>query len=850
MPRKKYVGARFVKRAGTGVKAAVPPRLVKETFNPDWGARPDLMATALYYANKKRKRRIGLSNLVLGSIFNYDASELDLDDGAPVTALDNLSSDSPPRFNARGRFGLGTITFDGISNYLIGNFTTTLSKFSFFIVANANAHEVRAGMLEIAGLTGNASTGVDGIVLADHGDVPTVNNIRTRKGATGVPNALQLVTPVPLSTILYEVHADLLQEGQAIVDGIITDTDTTTIGDVVNPTKVILGARIIDENPSPDFSDYTFCQAILFDKLLSTDDAELLRDFLIHKWKLNILFLAASWDYEIYELKRQVIGIGNSSCLHTATIYQPDYQGVYHPFVENETVWKGFRYVENDILQTNALDNSIWVLAGALLPVSESDNWWKLENDSLSTIFSITQTFIATSARIIASCYFGESNHSRNCQISLRNLTQNSFLSSFQIPIAVRDANPNARYSGTQDDTEFGGWNVGDTLQITFTGASANAAPGDYTYIKFPQIEQVSDDNILPGEYIESIDIPGKAYFADKNGNTVSEDNVVTEGIGPILNPAPKMVYQKPATSYSKNGNNLTADSWNVTGEGNVSFGRPGLGSDLLASYIEDTGNSEYFIIKTPYLFSNNVAIQVRFFIEKDDDESRFPFIDLFSASKHVGVFLNTKTGAIIPRNGQEPDYYKVVDGGNSWIVIVGHDFGDTGSKGYRIFPAGATNWDGNISTSAVGSCIVDNTEIYKQFSVKALETLGPIFTLDDPASTDEIITTYDAANASNTGANRYEMTVEVLGDADILTIGGEPMLSVVGDDIILSDGTNTLSLPATEGDHSVRVDYSDTTMTLTVDDITSVVTAHDGSFGDGDIVVGNTLDTLSRTRL
>ncbi len=287
MARKKYVSAKFVKRPGRGVASAVPGRLVPVTFNPDWGPRPNLMAVALYYANKRRKERQDSDGdvPVPGSIFNYDASTLNLDDGDPVTSLDNLSTDSPPTYNANAQNGLGTITFDGISNYLGGSYIGELSEFTFFLVAICNAHEVRAGIIEIASTNGTASTDPDGIIFADHGDVPAVNNIRTRKsGSTG--EALLMLSEVPETAVLYDAFA-LFENGfaKAYVNGSETAEDNVVnVVPIVNASKVILGARIVGGEPAADFSSFTLCQTILFGRILSDNERAEMSAFLMDKW--------------------------------------------------------------------------------------------------------------------------------------------------------------------------------------------------------------------------------------------------------------------------------------------------------------------------------------------------------------------------------------------------------------------------------------------------------------------------------------------------------------------------------------------------------------------------------------
>jgi hypothetical protein len=96
-----------------------------------------------------------------------------------------------------------------------------------------------------------------------------------------------------------------------------------------------------------------------------------------------------------------------------------------------------------------------------------------------------------------------------------------------------------------------------------------------------------------------------------------------------------------------------------------------------------------------------------------------------------------------------------------------------------------------------------------------------------------------------------FELSLQTTAGAP--TIGANVVIDNVilkdmGTGINLSDGTNTLSLPAPEGDHDIEFEYDSKRrrMALYVDDLI-VDGKYDGSFGEGEMVVGNTLSGLER---
>jgi len=132
---------------------------------------------------------------------------------------------------------------------------------------------------------------------------------------------------------------------------------------------------------------------------------------------------------------------------------------------------------------------------------------------------------------------------------------------------------------------------------------------------------------------------------------------------------------------------------------------------------------------------------------------------------------------------------------------------------------------------------------------VEAGETpTGMIITTGVTASTDETINTWDALNHGDTG--RYSMTIDYAGgDADVLSLGGTPFLYITGGNIILDDGVNQASAPITAGVHDVIVLLADEPdkMSVQVDANAKVIADYDGSVGTGDIVAGETVNTLER---
>jgi DNA-binding beta-propeller fold protein YncE len=113
----------------------------------------------------------------------------------------------------------------------------------------------------------------------------------------------------------------------------------------------------------------------------------------------------------------------------------------------------------------------------------------------------------------------------------------------------------------------------------------------------------------------------------------------------------------------------------------------------------------------------------------------------------------------------------------------------------------------------------------------------------------------FDAANWDNQNGP-FSITFQWDGsNIDIITVGGDVVLSVVSSQLTLTDQTNTviLPMPAAPAVVSASILYeqglegADGIMQLMLNDVYSAETTYDNSFGTGNLVIGVTSREIKR---
>ena len=166
------------------------------------------------------------------------------------------------------------------------------------------------------------------------------------------------------------------------------------------------------------------------------------------------------------------------------------------------------------------------------------------------------------------------------------------------------------------------------------------------------------------------------------------------------------------------------------------------------------------------------------------------------------------------------------------------------------LIPAGSNTWaaDGDMNdATATGIATFDAPAVFFNSTLDDIRSVSPSFTTTIPATTDETVYTWAAANHDDTSGSYY-VEVDVAGvDEDILLIGGVAILKIVTGNLILDDGTNQSSVSIAAGEHQIEFTYGSGKMQLTLDGTPEPEVNYAG-FPTGDISTKATIRKLERT--
>jgi len=127
----------------------------------------------------------------------------------------------------------------------------------------------------------------------------------------------------------------------------------------------------------------------------------------------------------------------------------------------------------------------------------------------------------------------------------------------------------------------------------------------------------------------------------------------------------------------------------------------------ITADKIEDTNGGDDQKIRYNFSFSAGDTKSTSIFIEKDNDESRYPeFLSIFfsgGTASRVSVQLNTKTGATVERlNDGNGNTHTIEDYGSYWrLTLICVDINDGNTTfAFDIIPAKTNVFNGNSPTT------------------------------------------------------------------------------------------------------------------------------------------------------
>jgi len=157
-----------------------------------------------------------------------------------------------------------------------------LSHLSVFVVLKPNTWTSNYGIVSIANDTESDWDNEDAIVIL--GDYADADKLSTLRG--GVADRFEVNTEVVTRDAyhLYEVHIDFLTgAGEMVIDG-ASITDTTTAQDILAPTRIVLGARILSGAVDTFRGNADIGEIRVYTEGLTTDVIESIRMQLQTTW--------------------------------------------------------------------------------------------------------------------------------------------------------------------------------------------------------------------------------------------------------------------------------------------------------------------------------------------------------------------------------------------------------------------------------------------------------------------------------------------------------------------------------------------------------------------------------------
>lgn len=334
--------------------------------------------------------------------------------------------------------------------------------------------------------------------------------------------------------------------------------------------------------------------------------------------------------------------------------------------------------------------------------------------------------------------------------------------------------------------------------------------------------------------YPFAANVPVWQGFREEGGKYYADD-----GEGNLLNPQPYMHYQDAATNYAQSYINEDDSFWSLTAEYTITD----LGTSEIIpeqnKYLNfTTDSSKNRNSNIPNIISGNDDSFLAIVEQDSSPDCRMRVRDNILAVDLGDLYITFATG-IISTTIECPYLSREIRPG-IWMIamslssVVGDDF-----RAY-LYASRSTSNSGTIFHYAA---------VYPDTTVAEAMELGVI--LSDGSvgvSTDEIINTWAAANNSNTQgvyAGNYKLTGS---DQVLLGLGGVSVLAVVGSDIVLSDSTNSCSVPVVSDNPFIQFSYNPTDgMELNVDSVLASC-PYDGTLGNGSISVASSISGLERS--
>jgi len=501
-----------------------------------------------------------------------------------------------------------------------------------------------------------------------------------------------------------------------------------------------------------------------------------------------------------------VTGTPPATSPHTASIYAPDFEGVYREFGADLPVWKWGRVVNNIFpdYSENIVND---------IPTQKS-------NANLITYQSIEFTgsgylFYRPGAGTIGSTGMVLTVSLDVTGGTIGKVGLAIWASSIET-VEIDTAIP-ARYTFEQEST------TDAELKFGFDNRPQGGPLGTVEFTNV-QWEMRTATGIPPSKFskapIDSYPDKIPAVYATTNGNTVV-DNVVTEAQGTPLSPLPMLVSQDAGTNSLLQSRNPLL--W-TNSTGTSTFDQAGItGAPSTASKVVETEYSEDVSAATdgqPYTLkvwvkktsvTGNVAVQVN------------------GVNDVRSLILEPSTGVLTSSGTQAFTSEEVIDA-DDWWIILGSVVASAPTTPTVFF---RPDYNFN-SLPTMTEAILGQFEVHANKALEDVRLLGPIFTTDAPASTDAVINAFPEVNHSSADGPYY---VEVFNKGDdeyVLAVSGVQFLTIVSDIIVLNDGVNSVSMPLIAGENKIGVVFDATQglMALNANGAWSADTTYDGTLG------------------
>jgi len=429
--------------------------------------------------------------------------------------------------------------------------------------------------------------------------------------------------------------------------------------------------------------------------------------------QVRAVFEALTYDPSTFEMLGVKTGTGDITASHADPVYAPDHEGVYREHATNEPVWYEGRVAENFALYSEDMTQAPYVASNNAVVDSATQVTYDgsvngaIRNDIIIVNKGAGRRFIF---RAEISLISGSPSIDSDINIALygnaitnaANAIGTQVTSTPKIFTVYADTNATGTVLAPQITA-----NIACTLSITEW-----------------QVEEATgrSDTTTPSEYISTTTAAAQKTYANANGNSVL-NNVVTEGVGALLDPLPSLYYTPDATQSQIQSNDLTNVEWTAA---NVTVAKDETG-------IDGAPNGACTLTST----AANGTVTANAITAASDGQATCWYLKRKTGTGNVDI---------------------TVDGGTSWnTVTLTADF-----QKFTTFKGALANPQIGIRIATSGDAvIVGNAECYLGKNDVEVRELSPIFTTTAAVSIAEIFYTFDQANHDDTGAVYFELDTD-----------------------------------------------------------------------------------------